>query len=239
MSSLSAADLYALANGGRNEGDQECHWCSSPAPRIWKHNEPPPLPFTRSTSPARRPSSPYLCFGCWRFSWKRVTLNFLSGGFKDGRCAVDSSILFTEQGVWIVRPGDKEDAAALYPLLLKPPLRFGLMLLEGSHRNNLGLGLVNDFPDGVKAETVLGFTINNIRHDYTPYELEEGLRNGAQGKSPGVQALMRLFGVVQLPPKEGARPEKMERGRPKPLEDGRQLQKMVVAKSGELAIAGK
>lgn len=233
-SSLTASDLFAAANGGINAGNEECYWCASKATRMWRHGElePSPSTFVRRTSLARRPSSNYLCFGCWRLGWKRVTMPFLAGGFKDGQCAENHNLWVTEEGVWGIRLNNIVDSAALYPLLLKPPLRFALILQDGAVKNHLGLCVANDFVQGIKAETVLQFTVNHVRFEYTPYELEEGLRTGPQGKSPGVQELIRLLGKFELPPKENARPEKMERGRPKPLEDGRQLLKVVAGRSG-------
>lgn len=108
-----------------------------------------------------------------------------------------------------------------------------MFLLEGvGERNFLNKGVANDNVQGVKEETQLGFTLNNIVMHYSPYELDAALRGESQGKSPGVRELIRLLGEYKLPAKEGARPEKMDRGRPKPLPDGRQLQNVVVAKSG-------
>lgn len=232
-STLSASDLVAISCGGKNEGDQECHWCSSKTRRVWKHDEPATIPFTRSTSYARRPSSPYLCFGCWRFRWKRVTVPFLGGGYKDGQAAENHSLWITEQGIWSIRLNEEADRKALYTQLLQPPLRCSLMLLEGPKQvNRLHLAVANDYVNGVQRDTVFEFTINNILHSYTPYDLEEALRTEPQGKPPGVQALIRLLGPYTLPARENGRPEKMPQGRPKPLEDGRQLKKIVQVQSG-------
>lgn len=235
---ITASELFAIANGGRNEGKDECHWCVQPCPQLWRHDDDPVVPFQRTSTYARRPSSHWVCFGCWRFRWKRVTVPFLGGGFKDGQCAEGHSLWVTEQGVWVVRLKEKEDREALYRQLLQPPLRWCLMLLEGAGQvNRLHLAVANDHVHGVRADTALDFTVNNIRHSYTPYDLEEALRHGADGKSPGVQALVRLLGEYAIPPREGARPEgKMPVGRPKPLEgSATTVKKVVAAKSGEQA----
>jgi len=60
------------------------------------------------------------------------------------------------------------------------------------------------------ADTRLDFTLNNIPHSYTVYELEQGIKLGPDGREPGVQAILRFLGT---PP---ATPEKpKEVGRPK------------------------
>lgn len=212
---ITASALYAISQGGKSDaGDQECHWCAGKCPRIWKHDEPP-LPYfvrvqDRARSPARRPANLWICRGCWQFRWKRVTLPFLSGGFKDGQCLINHSIWITEEGAWGIRTGDAVDREELYKKLLNPPLRFCLGLLDGNGMtNHLQLMAVNDNVNGVNAQTVLEFTVNNILHHYTPYELETALRHGTQGKPPGVAALVRLLGPYEI---KGKDPQERGRG---------------------------
>lgn len=237
MSQLTASDLFAISCGTTNQGPEKCYWCASAAPRLWKHEDPPPPLFIRRFNPnAKCTSSIYQCYGCWRFGWKRLTIPFLGGGFKDGQCLANHSLWVTEEGVWGIRVGETADREALYEQLLKPPLRFALLLAVGGEVNYLNKAVANDHVEGVKAETELGFTLNNTVLHYSPYELDAALRGDLQGKSPGVRELVRLLGEHKLPPKEGARPDKMDRGRPKPLEDGRQLQKLVAVKSGSAIV---
>lgn len=199
QSTLSASDLFAIYSGGKNEGDQPCHWCGSPCRRIWQHDDVTPLPFQRTITYARRPEHPWVCLGCWRWRWKRVTVNFIGGGLKDGVCAMDHSWWFSETEAYAVRLDNAKDKAALYERVLHPPLRFCMALLEGSgNRNHLQLALANDNIGGVESTTPLEFTINSIRHTYTTYDLERALREGVQGKPPGVAALVRLLGEHKL-----------------------------------------
>lgn len=221
---LLASDLYARAHSVKNEGEDECHWCGAPCRRFYIHDDVQQIPFTRSRSTARRPANSYICQGCWHWRRRRVTVNFLGGDFLDLQTAADHSWWVTERGAYAVRSGD--DFGLLYDLLLKPPLRFLLSLVEGSTRNELQLAVCNDVPE-ILADTRLTYTLNNIPHVYTIYELEQALLGGVQGKEPGVQALIRFLGPLSSPNKEEVIQPKRDRGRPPPLDDGRVTKKVI------------
>jgi hypothetical protein len=234
---LSASDVYALAHGTRNSGDEECHWCASKCGRLWKHDEPPPVPFIRTITTSLRRANLYICVGCWLWRRKSTTANYLEGGQRDRQEAQYHSWLFTPEGAWVVRP---ESLETLRERLLKPPLRFVLALLDGPRQANvLQLLKANDVPE-VQAATPLVFTINNIPHTYTVYELAEAIKTGdANGCEPGTAALLRILGLrkqsmdltdadtLQIP-----EPPKRGRGRPKPLDTAPTVLGKVISASG-------
>jgi hypothetical protein len=204
-----ASELYAISQGARNAGDQECHWCSSACGRLWMHDDPPPVPFRRSISTAKRPNNQYICAACWLWRRKRVTIFFLDGSLLDGREACNYSSFINEdfhKGI------DHKKPEAIYPLLLSPPSKFSLSIIESpSSKNLLQLQVCNDLP-GIRAEDELSFTLDNIIHAYSIYELEEALKHGGDGKAPGVQALLRVFGKWKTEEMENGKERK--RGRP-------------------------
>lgn len=53
----SPSDILAVSQAMRNEGEDRCHWCGSACERKWLHDDVAPLPFFRSRSTARNPSS--------------------------------------------------------------------------------------------------------------------------------------------------------------------------------------
>ena len=65
--------------------------------------------------------------------------------------------------------------------------------------NMLHVARANNVPE-VLAGTEFVFTLNNAVHSYSPYELEQGLRHGKEGKEPGVRVLIELLGPHPLPP---------------------------------------
>lgn len=212
-----ASDLYALSQGTSNIGPEECHWCASNCKRIWFHDDAPPVPFIRSKSMAMRTNNPYICTGCWLFRRKRITVTELGGKWKDGQQPICHSWWITDKGAWVVNPKDPE---SIYPLLLKPPNRFVLAILDGVAANHLQLMQVNDIAE-IRAETPLRFTVNNIPHTYTVYELQEALEGAGEGKQigdggkqPGVGALIRLLGKRKSLVSELMPTENRGRGRP-------------------------
>ncbi len=227
---LSPSDLYAQAIGIRNGGDDRCHWCGSACQRILPHDDDPPIPFVKGSQNrryAKCPGHAYVCMGCWRFRALRVTVNFLGGSLIDSRCPMDFSWLITETGVAALNPRQK---TALYPVLLKPPLRFWLGLVEGM-QSHLQLQVLNDLPT-VQSDSPITFTFNGLPLTYTIYELEEGLRHGVSGKSPGVQTLIRFLGEYKLPMPNGKDvDEQRGKGRPR-LEEINKPGRKVVAASG-------
>lgn len=206
-----ASEFYAGSEGAACCGGQQCHYCTAPCTRLWRHREPPPVPFARSTTTAKKPESPWMCQACWLWQRKRVTVHWLSGGFKDCLCAMDHSWLIREGCARAVRSECREE---LYKILLAPPLKFSLSLLEGDKPppNLLQLHLLNDNAE-VKADTELHYTINNIPHAYTVYELEETLLHGEDGRMPGARALLRVLGPMPGMVREEDK-EKLRKGRP-------------------------
>lgn len=226
---LSASMLYAMSQGTKCEGKDLCHWCAAPCPRLWFHDDAPPVPFFRSTTTALRPSSPYMCQGCWHWRRKSITVFYLNGkGLKDRQCPLNNSWWVTEKGAWGIR---KEDYAELAEKLLDPPRRFILaMLSEGSKQLNLlQLAIANDHAV-MKADSPLVFTLDNIQFKYSIYELKEALDpenegDRLAGKNPGVQKLVTLLGL-----KPKTEKVKLSRGRP-PAVDGKAAGR-VIRRSG-------
>lgn len=221
---LSAADLFALSQGSVNTGDQQCHWCGSACDRTWTHDDLPPVPFMRSSPSARCPGNAWVCAGCWLWRRGSVTVNFLGGGQKDRQKAENHSWWVTEEGAWALAPSSKE---AIYQQLLRPPRRF-LLALRTDIPTLLQLSLVNDNV-GLDTQTPLKFTINNIPHQFTVYELTETLIHGPEGREPGSRALLRHFGVC-LPARAIQEPLKI--GRPKTLPDGRSTKTTIISSGG-------
>lgn len=208
---ISAVELFAMTHGKECKGSLECHWCASPCDRQWQHDDPPPVPFARTTSSAKRPSSPYICVGCLIYRRPSVTVQFMGGGFKDRQTLKHHSWWLDENGIVAIRPEDHQE---LYKKLLSPPSAFSLALLYGTRCENLiNLAEANDFKP-IQAGTTLKFTINNVLHEYSVYELSEGLKHGLEGKMGGVRALVNLLGPLEMKSEE-----KRPRGRPANKDD--------------------
>jgi hypothetical protein len=201
---LRASELFAIAMGTHNQGEDECHWCGSPCRRLWEHGDVQPLPFQRSPSTARRPGNGYECEGCHIYRYRSVTVNFLNGRQRqlgrlpvarllDRQMACWHSWWITEEGAWALQAMDH---GKLYRLLLRPPLRFILALKTALFRSNdIHMASANDH-ESIRADTTLSFTLDHILHTYTVYELEQALRHGPTGKEPGVQVLLRHLGTA-------------------------------------------
>lgn len=202
--SLKASQLYARANGSECSGPFRCHWCGAPCKSLFRHDDPPPSPFTRSSSAALYPSEGYVCFGCWCFRRKRTTVRFLCGDFLDGRSPMDFGWFVTPKGAWAVSP---RCLPLLADEMTAPPPRFFLALLSfpsPSSRaappvNHLQLAVANDLQE-VTAGSTLYFTLDGVVHDYTIHELEAGVRQGPQGRPAGVRLLLSLFGLEPAAP---------------------------------------
>lgn len=207
-----ASELYALSQGSKCTGKEECHWCCAPCNRSELHDDEPLIPFVKKQSSAKRYSSPYVCKGCWLFRMSRITIFSLSGKLKDRQAPCNHSWLITEDSAKTIQEGEY---LSLYPILLNPPLRFVLSLRTSNTPNPIHLQLVNDL-DEIQAETELAYTLNGQPCSYNIYELEEGLKHGAEGKIPGVRTLINLLGPYALPIDE---PKKKKRGRPGPGDD--------------------
>lgn len=215
-----ASELFAKSNQAECSGEDRCYWCSAPCKRLWPHGEPPPIPFVRSYTTAKVPCSGYICSGCWYWRRKRTTVFYLrgNGALKDGQTAAKHSWWVTVDEQYAIQL--PQDAIALYERLLNPPKAFFLSLRDGEeYETLLQQGIAND-NDTVKADTTLYFTINNIIHCYTVYELEAALRDkDPVGKEPGVRALIKLLGPYELlkHTEKEEEEEKRGRGRPKGL----------------------
>ncbi len=204
------SELYAISQGSKCVGSEECHWCGGPCEKNWIHDDPPPVPFVRTKTTAKRPGNLYVCVGCWLYRMERITITYLDRTIKDRQNPKNHSWLITPEKAVSIRPLDYTD---LYPILLNPPLVFSLSLLEDRNTSNLlQLHSLNNHTE-IMANTELAFTVDNKLHTYTVYELEEGLRHGTEGKMPGVLALVRILGPYQLQEKkrEAHRPKKEDR----------------------------
>jgi hypothetical protein len=130
------------------------------------------------------------------------------------------------------------DVEKLYECLLKPPRRFFLSLKTSTGIETLlQLAQLNDY-QGMHADMPLGFTVNNIPHTYSIYELTEAIKNGPANYGPGVNALFRELGQPAesikrkfTPPPEQV-VEKKGAGRPKTKEDAKYTSRKVIVASG-------
>ena len=206
--------FFAMSQGATCEGPEQCHWCSAPCSRRWTHDDPPPVPFQRSTPSAKVPGSPWVCLACWMYRRKRVTLTTLKDRHqRDGQCLLNHSWLMTREDVFAVTDDDKE---CLYETLLLPPLQFCLSLVTADKKvkNLIQFAVVNRL-DSVRADTELVFTLNNHAVTYTIYEVEEGIKGGPDGRMPGVRVLMDFLGPYKNPNVVEEIKVKRERGRPR------------------------
>lgn len=224
---LTAPALYASAHGRKCEGPDRCHWCGAPCPRLLIHDDNrSPMIQTRHPH-ARFPGNAYQCMGCWLFGRQRVTVFYADGTYKDGQTPYKHSWWITEKECRSIRI--PQDAPSLYRMILRPPLKFALALLDGPNPppNRLQLALANDHQE-IKASTPLTFTVNEVPFCYNIYELEEVLTSpdaDLSGRLPGVRELIRLLG----PYKELEDSIKKERGRPSGSETLPNMTKKLVA----------
>lgn len=206
-----ASELFAISQTRKCEGPEECHWCGAKCSRGLRHDDPPPLPFQRSNSTAKRPGNAFVCQGCVLWRAPKTTIRYLSGGYKDGQSAKDHPWWVCEEGAWTFRGSDYQ---TLWKMILKPPSRFCLAFLDGKHENLLQLMVANDIPV-LRTTTPLTFTINNVPFFYSLYELKTALQRGETGKLSGVRELIKILGPCEslppLPPPE----EEKKPGRPK------------------------
>lgn len=191
-----ASELFAISQGSFNFGDGrwKCHWCGSElCTNEFAHDDVPNVPFLRSKSTAKCPIESYICHGCWLWRRGKTTVNFLAGSFQDSQLAKNHSWWITEQGACALKY--QKDFDELYRLLSKPPKRFVLALRRPEDKVDtlIQLAVAND-PGGILAKTPLFFTINNIQHEFTVYELTESFKNGKDVYGPGVRALWDFLG---------------------------------------------
>lgn len=216
---LSASTLYAATVDPHYvaKGKYRCHWCGTSCEDALRHDDPWPQPFSKTKTSARCPSEPFVCKGCWLWRRKRITIQWLESGFRDGQAPENHSWWITKDGSWTLNKRTLGEGYCMgqkmYDLLLTPPTCFCLTLIDGvGIQNHLHHAVCNNLAS-VKADTVLGFTLNNIYHSWTVIGLEHALTNGTQGTDPGVQALVRLFGPMVIA--SGQEQEKLGKGRPK------------------------
>jgi hypothetical protein len=195
---ISAPQLYARALGMECSGSHECHWCYSPCGDRVYHDDPPPLPFARSRGGARNPLGRFVCAGCHEFRKTRQTVRSLRGQIKDGQSPRDHSWLVrdTARAVFLNHAGERQH---LYQFLLEPRAPFALALCEQGP-NHLHLARVNQ-PAKLNDRTELEFTLDNVVHRYSVYELCLGLENGPDGREPGVRAIVNLLGPCDAVPR--------------------------------------
>lgn len=214
MSMLGSGELFAVSQGARCEGNEKCHWCKAPCGRNFPHDDPPPIPFVRSREGAKNPGGLYVCEGCRLYRRPSCTVWWLTDGFKDRQSLRKLSWWLTADGARGIRR--EEDRETLWNVLLAPPPLFCLSLLENPKlENHLHHAVVNDH-DVVQADTTLYFTVDNVKFDFSVYELKEACKHGPEGKSPGVQALIGYLGEYRLPDEKHV---EHRRGRPPKHED--------------------
>ncbi len=207
---MTASELFAQALGKTCDGKEECHWCGGKCGVSWIHDDPGPAPYTKQKTMARKPGSRFVCVGCYNYRMKRVTVFYLMGGYQDKQAAQDHSWLMTPEGAFAIRT---EDHGLLWERLLNPPPLFCFSLIEDNrfNKNLIQWAMVNDHPKGVDLDTPLQFTINNVPHIYSVYELESALESReVVGKESGVRELLARLSPYKLPEKE-----KRGKGRPK------------------------
>lgn len=202
----SASMLFAKSQGSHCHGDQRCHWCGSPTIRAahMRHDDeiPPIAKKNWNKNLAKYPQEPYQCQGCWLWRRPGVTATFLTlrqpDEFhkkqwrvqRDRQTAVKHSWFITDDWAYTLEFNDRD---ALYKLLLSPPKRFVMALLDGEDNNRLHLALLNDHSGEIFKGTEHQFTVNNVPHTYTALGLDTALRGGAV-ESSGVRALLKMFG---------------------------------------------
>ena len=220
---FTASELFAISQSTQCSGPDECHWCGAPCERKWPHDDlPPTIGGLKSRSLAKRPGNGFICNGCWAWKRPRVTVPFLGGGYKDGQCAENWSWYISGGKACALRPGDPSDRDALYERLLDPPPRFFLSLRQEGP-NLLQYAILNTPSTGFTASSQLTFTLDNKPLCYTVYELEHAIDKGPEGTEPGVQALLRIFGVppkkdsISFTEEEQEAPTRRGRGRPPKL----------------------
>ncbi len=204
-----------------------CHWCGAPCGDSWPCGD---IHWSNLDVGQKRPvyaacpGEGWMCLGCRMFRRKRMTVQHLDGAWSDGKGVQEYSLWLTEAGCWGVKA---DQGLLMWPLLLDPPLRFSLALLEGMGQvNHPQLMVVNDHVNGIKSTEPLLYTVNGTKMAWTVYELEQAFASGnTDGTEPGIQTLVRLLG---WPPAE-----KRGRGRPK-KEDSNEarVKKQTVPASG-------
>lgn len=229
-----ASEMFANSQGYVSDGPDHCHWCSGKCQRTIAHDDSKPMPGEVWNTTAKLRSNVYMCVGCWLFKRQaKRTAVWLSEGFQDGRVVNQLSWWIEPTRAWAVRP--LLDRDALIKKLLKPPLQFSLMLLRDAKVNLIHNGKINDNEQGIRADTELWFTLDNVTMRYTVYELEHAMVEGPEGTEPGVRALCDLLGIKKpAEPEFPIEEEKRGPGRPPALiNTARKTIRQVPAMSGK------
>lgn len=242
--SILASELYAITQGSKCEGTEECHYCAGPCKTFFPHGEvPPPMGVKRSYI-AKRVNNPYICMGCWLWRRKSITVQWLDGTIKDRQTPPNHSWLLVDdmrlngdgKNAWVIdtklHPSGTPKNEQLYQKLLNPPTKFSLSFIEFGAQNHIQLCTTNEVVK-VEAATPLSFTVNGLPFIYTIQELDHALRHGPQGMEPGVQALVRLLGPSDLFTEEERLKREAEKnpkmGRPPALLGGQSTKKVIGA----------
>jgi hypothetical protein len=209
-----ASEFLALTESCKCTGNHNCHWCGAPCTEDWIHDGPPNLPFIDKGEYARCRSENWICKGCWLWRRKSISVQYLHGLICDRRCARDHSWLVTDKGSWVLGLGD--DWEQLIPILLKPPAKFFLSIINEPKTTNLLQCCVVNENFEIQNDTELMFTLNNIPMKWSVYELEDALTGGdPNGRPAGVQALATLLAPA-LGPSGKIEKEVIKRGRGRP-----------------------
>jgi len=197
--------LYAVTQERYCVGEREkCHWCGNPCEAINKHDEtPPPMGVRTPRSSARHPAGSYICQGCWLWRRTSVTLSYLDKkSWEDRQSPQNHGWWIQETEAHAVRLPNKtraisNDIQPLYEKLTHPPTQeaFCLTMVTSGYISNLHQAKVNYTSSGYTTSSPIHFTLNNVEHTYTVYELQEALRTGKNGKEPGVRVLLETLGM--------------------------------------------
>lgn len=240
---MSPSELFCISQGttnriGRTKDKQahlksNCHWCGELTdldPKL-RHDDIPPMPFTKSKWKAKCPASGFVCFGCWNWRKGRSTITHLNGTFKDSQDIPANSWYITENDCLavsdtignltqnLIGTTPKSDYEILAEKLLHPPNLFVLCFKSEDPKipNWLHLCKLNDNKE-INELTPLYFTAANIPYTYTVYELSLALKKGSEvNQEPGTAYLVNLFRpFYPLETVDGVLEEdKRGRGRPK------------------------
>ena len=240
--------LYAQSQSRPCSGDDLCYWCGSPCDRKIQHGVPKAEVGTKKTQLAKNPGGNWICNGCNLWRRPLVTVRFHHGAYVDRRCPMDYSWFITDTDALAVQFAE---ANPLYKVLLDPPLRFCLSLIDVGEKNQIQYAEVNDLQE-IKADTPLKWTLNNKPFRYTVYELEVAMKQGTAGVDPGVRELMRRLGppkaeplvsLADLPPVDDdpATPpqppqEKRKRGRPPMTDEAKAARRTIKTLAGSAGL---
>jgi hypothetical protein len=196
MSPVTASDIFAISQNSANLGRFKCHWCGTKCDDSFRHDDPPPIPFQVNKSLAKCFGEHWICHGCWLWRRLRVTVTFIDNTYKDSQCAQNHSWWITDKESKAINQSCK---SLLPNLLLNPPNKFVLSLLDDTKiQNLLHLSVSNDI-SVIEANTPLRFTINNVVSEYTVYDLKTALEDEEASRSPGVRLLLNWIGPVDWP----------------------------------------